>query len=230
MSDLPFLTEEKDMAEDVAPEPEQVEAQPEPESKGEPEPAATPAAQPEEPKHIPLTALLDEREKRQKAEKERDDMARAMQAFRAAQQPQPDIATDPQAVLAQLEARVRQETIVQKVQTSRFLAEKEYGADLVKEAHAFFDENPHLSQALLNHPSPYHEAIAVYKRHKALQEIGPDPDAYEAKLREKLLAELQANLTPQPPKAPPPSMAASPATGGGKPPPTSGFSALFERE
>lgn len=231
MSDLPFLTEEKDMPEAEQEQP-QAEPEPQPEPKGETEPAAPPAAQPEEPKHIPLTALLDEREKRQKTERERDELARALQAIRAAQQPQqqPDLMADPQAALAHIEARAAQVAIAEKVKTSRFLAEKEYGAELVNQAYAFFDENPHLSHALLNHPSPYHEAVAIYKRHKALQEIGPDPDAYKAKLREQLMEELKANLTPPAPKAPPPSMAASPGVSGGKEPPASGFSALFERE
>lgn len=233
MSDLPFLTEEKDMAEEVA-APEQAEAQPEPEPKGEPEPAAPPAAQPEEPKHVPLTALLDEREKRQKIERERDEAMQRLQAFQAQQQPKdkPDIFTDPEAVIAQIRQEAAMQARQVKLELSQELAVKEFGQDLVAEAYAFFDapENRHMTHQFAGHASPFHAAVQHYKQIKAMQEIGPDPEAWKAKQLEALRAEILAQAVPSAPKAPPPSMAATPGSGGGKEPPASGFASLFERE
>lgn len=225
--DLPFLTDEEGI------EPAEVEAQPEAtEPKGEPELAAPPAAPPEDAKSIPLTALLDEREKRQRVERERDEMARIVQSMQAAQKPEarPDFYADPDAAIAEVEARASRAAIATKLETSRFLAEREFGADEVKAAYAFFDENPHLSHQLLQNPSPYHEAVNVYRRHRAVQEIGGDPEAFKTRMREQLRAELLAELTTTTPKAPPPSMAASPGAGTGKAAPVSGFDALFQRD
>lgn len=229
MEDLPFLTEEKDMADDVAEQPLAAEPAPEPEPKGEPEPAAPPAAQPEESKHVPLTALLDERDKRKAKEQELEELRRQLAQFQKPA-PKPDFYADPDAALAAAQAAAIQATINTKLELSQHMAIKDFGEETVKEAYAFFDANPHLSQGLRDHPSPYHEAVKIYKRHKALQEIGEDPEAYKARLREEVRAEFEAKIAPSAPKAPPPSMAATPGTGTGKEPPASGFAALFERE
>ena len=116
------------------------------------------------------------------------------------------------------------------MQQSKFLAEREFGAETVNEAVAYFDKNPAASQQFMNHPSPFHAAVEFYQRQKTVEEIGADPEAYKASLREQIRAELEAELktTVQPkPKAPPPSMASAPSSGQGGKSPGNGFDALF---
>lgn len=226
--DLPFLKDDAtfdEPAPETAPEPEQAQGEPAPQ-----EQAAPPAAV-EEPKHIPIAALLDERDKRKAKEQEADELRRKLAEYEAKAQPKPDFYSDPEAALAAAQQAAVAAALNTKLETSRFLAEKEFGSDLVNEAYAFFDQNPHLSHALVNSPSPFHEAVKTYQRHKMLSEIGDDPASYrariEAEVKDRLMAEMQAQPKPA---APPPSMAAAPGTSGGKPPAASGFDALFIRE
>ena len=81
---LPFLDDEAraeetpEVTAEVQPEP----PAPEPEaSKGEP--VAAPPAAVEEPKHIPITALLDERERRQQAAREAEDLRKKLAEMEA---------------------------------------------------------------------------------------------------------------------------------------------------
>ena len=211
-------------------------AAPQPEGQGEPAPqpeTATPAvSEPKEDRFAPLSALLDERDKRQAAQRQAEELQRKLAQIEAqqAKPPVPDFYDDPEARIRMAEQRAHALAVDTKLQTSRFLAERDFGAETVKEAYAFFDENPHLSAALLDNPSPFHEAVSVYKRHKALSEIGPDPDAYRAKIeaevRERLLAEF-AQSQPQKPTAPPPSLTAAPSAGGAQTETQSGFERLF---
>lgn len=232
--DLPFLKDDgmddELQAEAEAPEPEQDAAPPEGEQPAPQEQAAPPAAV-EEAKHIPISALLDERDKRKAAMAEAEALRKKVAEYEAASQPKPDFFADPEAALNAAQRAAMAAALNTKLETSRFLAEKEFGSELVAEAYAFFDENPQLSTDLIKSPSPYHEAVKTYQRHKMMREIGDDPTSYrariEAEVKERLLAEMQAQPKPA---APPPSMAAAPGTGGAKSPAASGFDALFHRE
>lgn len=246
MSDdkLDFLDESTEAAaveaEAEAPEPEQpeaVKATPEPEAapqEDEPKAEGTgetkagpPPAGEEKQSFIPVTALLDEREKRQKAERE----AEALRQWRAqveAQQRQgqkkPDFFDNP-------DQAVQQALVATKVQQSRFFAERDFGAETVNEAMAYFDLHPQHTQQFLSHPSPFHAAVEFYKRQKFLDEV-KDPDEWRNAERERLKQELMAELQAAPPqpsasKAPPPSMAKAPATGRDAIAPGNAFESLF---
>lgn len=216
---LDFLDGEP--AEVEAPEPEAVAA-PEPEAdKGEPPapaPVAAPPAEPDTKQHVaPLTALLDEREKRQEAERKLRDVEAKIRAQEAKAQPAPDFATDPAAALEYQRQVFQQQLYNTRLNTSRFMAEKDFGADVVKEAFEFFDKNPALSHQFVDHPSPFHAAVEFYKRQRVADEIGADPEAYrtrlEAEIRAKLLAEMQPAAPVQPKPRIPGSLAAAPAAG-----------------
>ena len=233
---LSFLDEEHDAteADQVEEQPEQLEAEEETEASEQPERAeskgekeAEPPAASEEKQsgQVPLSALLDEREKRQKYERELEDL-RQWRQQQEAKQPKPDFFDNPEAALSQVQQATQQQIIASKLQQSKFFAEREYGADLVQEAYAYFDQHPQQSHALLNEPSPFHAAVEYYKRQKAMQEIGADPEAYKAKLRAELEAEL-ASKAPQKPAAPPRSLASAPSAGGETQPPGSAFDQLF---
>jgi len=220
------------LAEETEPEIDVVEAvaepAPEPEQKGE---ESAPPAEPEESRHIPISALLDEREKRQKFEREAEEYRRELAALRAPREAPPDIFTDPDQRL-QFERQQMQGAIMGvKMQQSRFLAERDYSADEVKAAVEWFNDYPELSHRMLNHASPFHAAVDTYRKFKAAEKVGPDPDAWinsevERRLNERLAAQAPA----QPIARPPRSLAAAPAAGGvSTTPATSGFDMLFPR-
>lgn len=204
---------------------EAAEAEPEPESieaEGEKqEDPAPPAESKEADKSIPLTALLDERERRQALQRELDDLRRWKQQQEAAKEAPkaPDFYESPDDRLQYERSQFQQMLMATKMQQSQFLASREYGEEMVNEALAWFDQNPQLSHQFVNHPSPMHAAVEFYKRQKVAEEIGTDPDGYrqrlEAEIREKLMAEMQQGTIARP--KPPASLASAPATGKGEP-------------
>lgn len=210
------LTDQPEVVEEAQAEPE---AQVEPEGTGAP--AEPPSAPEEKSREVPFVALMDEREKRQAAQRELEEIRKKMAEYeRNAQQPKekPDFFENPEAV-------VQQHITAVKLQQSKFLAEKEYGADTVAEAYAYFDQHPQESQALLAHPSPFHAAVEHYKRQKTMADMGSDPEAWINAQVEARIAERLAQTPP--PKAPPPSMAKAPSTGGERISPGSAFDETF---
>lgn len=224
---LDFLDKAEDEPEAV----DAVEEQPEPIENPEPEPVEAEGEKPEDPappaeskeadKSIPLTALLDERERRQALQRELDDLRRWKQQQEAAKEAPkaPDFYESPDDRLQYERSQFQQMLMATKMQQSQFLASREYGEETVNEALAWFDRHPQLSHQFVNHPSPMHAAVEFYKRQKVAEEIGTDPDGYrqklEAEIREKLMAEIQQE-TPARPK-PPASLASAPAAGKGEP-------------
>ena len=237
---LSFLDDELETTEAEAPEqPEQpepnAEAPPEAEApetvegKGdENTPAAPPAASEEkQPSNVPLAALLDEREKRQRIERELEELRRWRQQQENAAQPKPDFYENPEAVLAQQQQAFQHAITSATLKQSRFLAERDHGADVVAEAYAYFDQHPEQSAALLKEPSPFHAAVEHYKRQKLLTEVGNDPEAWRAQQEAEIRAKLEAELAQRKPAAPPRSLASAPSAGGETHSPGSAFDELF---
>lgn len=214
--------------EQEAPAPE-VE-QPEVETKGEEE-AEPPAAKTEdEQRHVPFEALRDERTKRQAMERELGEMRRWRQQLEAqARQARLQSIEDPDERLQYVQQDGAQAVLYTKANLSRMYAEKQHGAEVVAAAVEFFNDPKHapISHQLMQTDDPFGAAVEYYSAQKALTEIGPDPKAYESRLREQIKAELLAELNPTKPKAPPRSMANAPAAGGDSNPVGSGFDALF---
>lgn len=186
---------------------------------------------------VPVSVILAERDKRQAAEQAaRDAQAQIaqlhaqMQQLQARMQPKPqpapDFFEDPEAAIAHTLRPVQQQVQAQALQQSRFFAEREFGADTVEAAMAYYDNQPReVSQRFLSHPSPFHAAVEHYQRQAALDKIGPDPDAY---INAEVERRLQDRLAkPQSPAAPPPSLTAAPGAGGRAMSPGSAFDALF---
>ena len=229
-----------------APKAEAAEPKPEPkrdqsgkfvakEETGEEKQAEPPAAerQPEKSHNVPITALLDEREKRQRLESEISELRRQVQASQP--KPEPiDPITDPEGYARTLQSGFQREIVSTKLAQSRFFAEREYGADEVREAFEYFNDHPQQSHALLNEPSPFHAAVEYVRKQKAMQEIGDDPAAFrtriteelKAQLREELLAEMRQQQPEERPRTPPRTLAS--AAGGVTAPPPSSGNALFD--
>lgn len=204
-------------------DPQEVSEEPAPET-GEVKEAVPPTADGKN-GHAPLTALLDEREKRQDAQRQLEAVQRQLAEMQKQQQPQerPDFYENPdQAVGAQVyQARLEQ---------SRFFATEKYGEELVNEAYAYYDQNPQETAAFRNHPSPFHAAVEQYKRNKFMAEV-KDPDEWKAQqialLREQALTEVAAQSQTSKPTAPPPSMARATAAGKDANPKGSAFDEVF---
>lgn len=223
-NDTPETEPQDAVTDEAQAEPEQAESVEEPgeQEADEAESAAPPAADPEkEPQHIPITALLDEREKRQEATRRAEEAERAMQQLQAqirqAQQQrsqnQPDWLEDPEAASQHQMASIQQVMQEQVLNQSRFFAEREFGKETVQEAVAWFDQHPQLSHQFLREPSPFHAAVEFYKRQMALDEIGDDPTAYREKVKAELMEELKATARSPAPKTPPASLATAPSAG-----------------
>jgi hypothetical protein len=195
-----------------------------------PAPDEPPASAEKTTRDIPITALLDEREKRQRAE------ARAAMLERqfAAQQPKPELPdpmTDAEGYTRAISGSFEQRLQAAMLNQSRFFAERDpaIGKGLIDEAMAWYDQQPYeVSAQFLGAPSPFHAAVDFYQQQKTASERS-SPD-YEARLREKLRAELLAEMGQPSPTPPRPNVPRSLATaaGGGREPPPAGGDPLFD--
>lgn len=172
--------------------------------------APEPPAQPErrEEHRIPLSEHLSEREKRQNAERERDDFRRQMEAMnrRLAElsrpQPEPVAPPDPYADpngfmqhgIRQAVDPISERMDQMRDQFSRVMANRAFGAEVVSAARQALETevatNPAArfeAQRMWQSDDPYGELVDWHKRKLALAEIGSDPSAYRTKLQDDLL-------------------------------------------
>ena len=187
-------------------------AQAEPEQPEEPEQAAEPA--PEKPEAddkqhtVPASVVAELRRE-----------LRELKQQQPARQPEPlpDVTKDPQGFQRQMATMLDQQSTKVKLEMSRAMAEREFGADEVQAAYDYFDQHPEQSQALINEASPFHKAVEVYRQQKMLSEVGPDPSKWAEQERARIRAEVEAELAAKQVKEaaakPAPSMAN--VTGGG---------------
>ena len=213
--------------ETLAPEaeaPAPVEAQPAPqdhapEAVSTGEPATPPVATDDSAQRIPITALLDEREKRQAAERRAQEIERRLAEFEAQrqQQPAPDFFENPEAAFQRQQQMFQSELLRTKVQLSAEWARKQHGEETVQRVVEFFNDPRHApkSHEFIMAPDPFGAALAYYNQQQLLSEIGTDPNAYKERLRQQLLAELQSQQAqPAPvqakPTPPPRSIASQP--------------------
>lgn len=184
------------------------------------QPAPEPEAQPEEPAMVPLPALQEVRGENKELKQRLAELESRIPAPQP--MPAPDYNTDPVGAVQHHVSSVEGAIIQQKLDTSRFLAEQQYGKEAVDAAYEYFNQHPEQSQALLNHPSPFHAAMEVFNQQKVASEIGSDPEGWMEKEREKIRAEIKAEIVAEQARAkagtPAPSMADVNGTGGGPKP------------
>lgn len=187
-----------------------------------PEPAAPPPPTPEpraEPGHIPITALLEERDKRKALE------AR-IAAFEAQQQqPQPpDRYEDPDGYEAWREQQIESRLYSQRLTFSRQIAELRHTPELVAQAHewayAKAEADPLFNAKAQQAPDPYEFAVTEFKRDQVLSRFEPsDYDQYLAWKASQGAPQAPQAALAAPPQSPipPRSLASAPAAGGLKP-------------
>lgn len=208
-------------------------SQPTPEPQAEPEPAPIPepvaqqpAPQPEpearpEPQHVPLSAMLDERDKRKAMEAE---LARYRQQEQQ-QQPieAPDMFADPDAYAAFQDQKVQQALYQTNLQWSQRIAAIQYGEETVNEASKWaFDKcnsDPYFNAKVASSADPIGYAVQEWKREQIASQVSPD-DFAQFQAWKAAQAQLQASqphtaATPVTSRATPPrSLASAPSAGG----------------
>jgi len=212
-----------DAEEPATPAPEQsapvIEAEkpaaPEPEPQGDGR-----ARDPETGRFVPISALLDERDKRQAETAKRIDLEAQLQRYQQPQQPE-QIPTDPSGIIQYALAEQQRIAFNERLNTSELMARQAHGEDIVSEAQQAFlsavGQNPMLQQQLQGQIHPYDFVVKWYRQHKLMSEIGQDPEAWRKseaeKIRAQVLAELQGQgVSPAPSsQQPPPSVVGRPA-------------------
>lgn len=230
--DAPTPAPEPQAAPDQAPAPEQVEtgpargpdgkfvaqADPAPQAappQPEPAPQPAPAAQTPEPAHAPLTALLDEREKRQNAERELAELRKQVAPPPPAA-PAPDYYEDPAGYTDQRTLNIR-------LDLSEDMARGKHGEETVTAAQqwalARMQASPAFNAEVLSNRNPYEFVVQAYQRDQVVSQLTPDTLA-AFKSWQVAQAALQsqqpaASAAPPTPVAPPPVSLASATSAGG---------------
>jgi hypothetical protein len=221
MSDekLNFLDAEEPAA--AAPEPSAPVIEAEKPAAPEPEPQGDGRARdPETGRFVPISALLDERDKRQAETRKREDLEAQLQRYQQPQQPE-YVPTDPSGIIQYALAEQQRVAFNERLNTSELMARQAFGEDVVTEAQKAFlsavGQNPMLQQQLQGQIHPYDFVVKWHKQHKLMSEIGQDPEAWRKseaeKIRAQVLAELQGQgVSPaRSSQQPPPSVVGRPA-------------------
>jgi len=170
------------------------------EAKGEEAKEETPAAEgeppaPEDVKNVPINALLDEREKRQKAEERIKELEAKEKGEDKAERP--DLLEDPEGFAKSIEDKVERAVQVRHFNASEHRARKEHGDDAVDEAMETFltmvKADPLLGQKAQTHPEPFDFVIETVTNHKQVEEAG-GLEEWRTTERTKMRAELKAEL------------------------------------
>lgn len=204
-----------------APQPEPVAATP---------PAQQPAPEPvkAEPGHIPIAALLDEREKRKEERERREAAERRLAELESKQQQAlaPSI-QDPENYQAWVNDQFARIETGTRFNLSEALARREHGDETVTAAMEWGQQrakaSPAFAAEFVGQQFPIDWVVRQHKRDKLLSDIGEDPEAYRARVIAEWQAANSATPAPQPaapsqptaPKAPAPRPSLAHATSAG---------------
>ena len=214
---------EEEMNEQVAAQAKGEEAEPEPveaEKAAEPEKAEEKTEKPEESTtdskkdEWTLTAVMDEREKRQKAVKEAEELREKLKAF---EKPEDDVSIfeDEAAWKAAQEEKVQQDLRNASLNMSQAFAEETFGEDKVAKAAKWMQEegqkSPYVVQQFNEAKLPFHKLVKLYDA----EQERLNPESLREKLKQELLEELQAEKEPEkkPEKSIAPSLASKRSAG-----------------
>lgn len=158
-----------------------------------------------------FAGLKDERRKRQEAEEReriKDARIAALEAqFNTIQNPPapaPSVWEDEQGFAGHIQSNA----VSQAVQQATYNARLDMSEMMVRQANPDFEavkaeflslaqQNPSIVQQALQDPHPWNKAYEIAKNHQAMQELGAVNVAdMEAKLRAKIMAEMQAQPAP----------------------------------
>jgi hypothetical protein len=191
------------------------------EPEAEPPAASAPPAPQEEPGHIPIAALRDERSKRQALEGEVAQMRQMLERFQQTQQQPapvqdqgpPDRWEDPEGydqwLVSRAAAAAREEAInaynYQRIETAaaQFRVDKPDYADVVAVFGQMTQTNPGLIQQMQSAPNPAEFAYNTAKLELEIREHGSIDALVEARLKAREAQALQSVQTQLPQSLPP---------------------------
>lgn len=198
------------------------EAQPEPQQvTPAPEPVAQPEAKPE-PQQVPISVMLDERDKRKAADERAARLEAEIAEFRAQQQPQanPDIWEDPDGYQATQDQKLYQ----QNLRWSERIASIQHGAETVAEAKEWginrCNTDRYFNAKVAGSDDPVGFVVSEWKREQIASQVTPDDFAQfqawkQAQAQIQTPAPSSAAADPTPPRSVPPrSLASAPSAGG----------------
>lgn len=221
----------EDEQEQIAPEPLEEEIEetgfaPEPTPEPEPEPASSQpeTQQTQQPGFVPLAAVLDEREKRQKLERDLEEARAVLARFNQQQQAgeAPSIYDDPVAYQQSIEARLEAQAFQIREQMSERFATQVHGAEALEAAKQWGIEtaknDPYFKARFVSQADPFGWLIAEQQRDL----VAKDPAAFARKWAEEngyapIPQQAQQPAPVQPvarPAAPPRSIASAPSSSG----------------
>lgn len=194
----------------------------------QPEPEAETADEPESGK-VPQQAIHAARQKERETRQENEELRRQIAQMQGQlntviqmqQKPQapaepaaaPDFWDDPDAFIKSRMDPFQQQMQQQRETVSQAIAIKDHGRESVEEAyqalatHMQSDPNGQADyKRIMEHPLPYVELVNWHQRRQAIAEIGTDPAAYRERVRQELMAEIQAQQPAPTPPAQRPQM------------------------
>lgn len=227
---------------------------PEPEQVAEPiaaEPVAPEVVQPEpvvvpdEPKpgHIPIAALMDERDKRKAAE----ERLKVLEARQAEQPKTPDPYDDPQGFAAYQESKVQQAVLANKFEMSDVIAKQAHGEEAVNAASEWAMEkakaDPTFAAQYMREAHPIDWIVRQHKRDGIYSQLPTDISSLDEFIEREIAKRSQTapaavtapvvamDTTAKKPAPPPRSIAADTNTQSAAAPsdPRAEFLAIFNR-
>jgi hypothetical protein len=166
---------------------------------------------PKEPAMVPVTALQQERERRQAIERQLEQERTRPEV--------PDLYQDPEAFAAYQQSQTQSIALNVKLDLSEDMAREKHGDQAVDEARdwalAKFASNPAFQQEVMSQRNPYGYVVSQHKREQMFSSVTSDDLAEFQAWKAAKANPLQP--TPPPPIAPPRSIASAPAAGTSKP-------------
>jgi hypothetical protein len=145
---------------------------------------------------VPLAALTGERERRQEAQREAEEL-RAKLAALETKKPPPSVFEDEQGAFKALKAEIEAGQINRLLNQAQALAVRQFGVEKVKVATAWFKEaaqkNPSLADRFNSDDLPFHAVVDMHAEHIELEKM-KDLPAYKAQIRAEVEAEVKASL------------------------------------
>lgn len=158
-------------------------------------------------------AAAAERRKRQEAEQryqsDIEALRRELDQLKQPKEPEappPDMWGDTENWQQHFGSQITQQAVQQaqtqaRLNTSELLMmqNSEDFTELKPEIFRFVGENPAVNADVANSPHPWQTAYKAFKNHQTMQQLGTtDLSEIEAKMREKIMAEMQQQKPPQP--------------------------------
>jgi hypothetical protein len=156
----------------------------------EPKQESTPDPGDDEKSNWQFEAYKDEKRKRQEYEQKLKELQEKKEPEKA-----PDVLEDQEAFTSHIQSYVDQTVMNTRANMSQFLAEREFGKDVVTEKLETFKsllaDDPSLQSRVLGSMSPYHEIVDIVNKAERLKQLDNVEDI-EAKIRAEIEEKVRA--------------------------------------